>query len=359
MTYMWRSLGVYKATAAEIHASQEVITQAVGNGIVPPTIRIVVYDPPAVTIGYHQNLESSVNIDALKRKGYEVMRRATGGGAVLMKGPDGPEDAPGWEIYVPETFPNLPYDLKENYKYLSRPVVEVYRTLGVNAKFRGKNDIEVNGKKIAGVGQFRSSGGILHTGTFLFDFDVKEMLEVIKHPIEKISDKMIKSFEERVTTVKKETGKKPTIEEVMEVFKQAVEKSFGVKVYDGELTQEEKEAIKKLLKKYRSQSWLYEVRPSIEYTKSIIKKTPGGLIEVRAKITENVIENILITGDFFVYPHTIIYDIEGSLRWVPLPVSDLEDKILKLLKEKEARIIGMNIEQFAKLLAEMINSLGM
>lgn len=202
----------YIVPASFIHASQETIVRSVGKRIVPPTVRIVVFKPPAITVGYFQNVEEEVNLEEAKKCGLDIMRRPTAGGAIIQS-----EDAPGWEIYVPEILPNLPPIIEESYEYLSKPIIEFFNMMGIDAKFRPKNDIEVNGKKISGMGQFRESGGILHTGTFLFDFDIPLMIKVLKLPIEKFSDKAIKSFEERITTVKREKGFKPSLEEVVDI----------------------------------------------------------------------------------------------------------------------------------------------
>jgi len=351
---VWRCLGIYRAPASHIHASQEVITRSVGKGLSPPTIRIVVYDPPAVTIGYFQNLEEEVNVDKLKELGVDVMRRPTGGGTVLMTGPEGPEDAPGWEIYVPEDWCDVLKDIDKSYEYLSRPIVEFFRMLGIEANFRPKNDIEVRGKKISGVGQYRESGGILHTGTFLFDFDIKLMLKVLKMPIEKISDKAIKSFEERLTTVKREVGFKPSISEILELFKKAVEKTFNVKVVDGSLNDEEIKDLEKTLIRYKSREWLYGIRPSQEYTNIYVKKTPGGLIRIHVKVMDNMLESILITGDFFIYPKTAIYDLEAYLKWSP--IDELENKIKEFIKTRKIKILGLNTQHLVKLICDAVKS---
>ena len=199
----WRYM-TYIVPASFIHASQETIVRSVGKRIVPPTVRIVVFKPPAITVGYFQNVEEEVNLEEAKKCGLDIMRRPTAGGAIIQS-----EDAPGWEIYVPEILPNLPPIIEESYEYLSKPIIEFFNMMGIDAKFRPKNDIEVNGKKISGMGQFRESGGILHTGTFLFDFDIPLMIKVLKLPIEKFSDKAIKSFEERITQLNVRKGSNP------------------------------------------------------------------------------------------------------------------------------------------------------
>lgn len=351
----WRSLGIYRAPAGHIHASQEVLTKSVGLGHAPPTIRIVIYEPPAVTLGCNQSVEEEVNLDKLRELGFEVMRRPTGGGAVLMTGPEGPDDAPGWEVYVPENLEGLPGEIDESFEYLSRPAVEFLRMLGLKANFRYKNDIEVGGKKIAGVGQYRDSGGILHTGTFLLDFDVKLMLSVLKIPFEKISDKAIKSVEGRLTTVKRELGFKPSAEKLLELFEKAVEKAFNVEVFRGKLNDYEEKEFKKMLEKYYSEEWIYGLRPTMEYTSILTKKTPGGLIRVHVKVSDNAIESIMFTGDFFIYPEKAIYDLEAYLKWSSIDEESVRARICEFFEKTGAKILGLAPEELADLVVNCIS----
>ncbi len=349
----WRCLGIYVAPASHIHASQEVITRSVGRGYSPPTIRIVIYEPPAVTIGYFQSVEEEVELDKLRKLGIDVMRRPTGGGAVLMTGPEGSKDVPGWEIYIPENWNDIVKDVDKSFEYLSQPIVELLHMLGIKARFRPKNDIEVGSKKIAGVGQYREYGGILHTGTLLIDFDINLMLNVLKIPIEKISDKAIKSFEERITTIKRELGFKLKINEFLKLFKRAIENVFNVNVVEGSLNDVEIEDFEKTLKKYQSREWIYGIRPLQKYTSIYTKKVSGGLIRIHTKIIDEVLEDILITGDFFIYPQSAVYDLEAYLKWNP--INEIEDKLKEFLESRDVKIIGLSKQEFIQLICEALN----
>ncbi len=338
----------HRASSDFILATEEVITRSVGRGLAPVTARVNVFSPPAVLIGFNQNVYEEVDVDEVKRLGYDINRRPTGGGAILMY-----EDTPGWEIWVPENFPGLPPDVEGRYRFLIQVPIRALQILGVKeARFRPKNDIEVYGRKISGTGLYTESGGVMLCGTILLDFDVELMLKVLRLPIEKISDKAIKSFEDRIITVKKILGYKPSVEELVRAFKEAIREVLGLEPEAGDLSEVEKEDLNKTMVKYRDPKWVYEFRRGSGFTKCCIKKTSGGLIRVHAKVYENVVEQVLITGDFFVYPQRAIQDLEARLKWVS--IDDVKNEVLKFFNEYRASILGLSPSELAEMIDKCI-----
>ncbi|RLI13521.1 lipoate--protein ligase family protein [Candidatus Bathyarchaeota archaeon] len=313
-------------------------------------MRLLVFRPPAVLIGYPQCVEEEVNVEECRRLGFDINRRITGGGAIIMG-----EEQPGWEIYVPEDHPLVPADVLESFEFFSRPVIRVLNYLGIEeAKFRPKNDIEVKGRKISGMGQYREAGGVQHVGTILLDLDVRLMLRLLKLPIEKLSDKAVKSFEERITTVKKEVGRVPSLEELKELFKRGFKEVYGVELVEGELTAEETAAVRELEgKRYGTDEWVYGLRAwQGPTTGQSVVKTPVGLIRVSARVRNYVVEHIMITGDFFAYPQRAIYDLEAAIKWSH--VDEVPDIVRSFFKEGRICIPGLDPEDLVEAIMKAI-----
>lgn len=332
----WRFL-YHKASDDYILATEEVITKSVGLGRAPPTIRVNVFDPPVVLIGFNQDVYEEVNVDVAKELGFRINRRPTGGGAILMY-----EDTPGWEIWLPESMVKG-MDVSTMYEYLMKVPLKAFHKLGLtNARYRPKNDIEVNGRKVSGTGIYMEYGGVMFCGTALLDFDVVTMLKVLKLPIEKLSDKVVKSFEERVTTFKRELGFKPSIDELVRAFKEAVKEVFNVELVDGELNEWELSELEKTVVKYRSSEWVYDFRRGSGYANICTYKTSAGLIRIHVKVFEEVLESVVITGDFFTYPNKLINDIEARLKWTHI------DYITKELSSVNGVIHGLSLEELGE-----------
>ncbi|MEM2206590.1 MAG: lipoate--protein ligase family protein [Sulfolobales archaeon] len=345
----WRFL-FHKASDDFLLATEEVLTKGVGLGKSPPTVRVNIFHPPSVLIGFNQDVYEEVRVEVAKELGFRINRRPSGGGAIIMN-----EDTPGWEIWIPKTFLG-DLDISSMYKELIRIPVKAFHNLGVSkAAFRPKNDIEVNGRKISGTGIYVDYDGVLFCGTVLVDLDVELMLKVLKLPIEKISDKAIKSFEERITTIKRELGYKPSINEVVDAFKKAVTEVLNVDLVDGDLNGWELNELEEVIKKYRSEEWVYGFRRGSGYSKVCTYKTPAGLLRVHVKVFEGVLESTVITGDFFTYPNSLINEVEAVLKWTH--VDDIAKVLEEMAREKPNYMIhGLTLNELANYIASCCRS---
>jgi len=335
----WRFL-FHRAPDDYLLATEEVLTKGVGLGKSPPTLRVNIFDPPVILVGFNQDVYEEVNVELAKELGFRVNRRPTGGGTILMY-----EDTPGWELWIPRNYvANL--DISSMYEYLIKIPIKAFHNLGVTkAVFRPKNDVEVSGRKISGTGIYVDYDGVLFCGTVLLDFNVELMLKLLKLPIEKLSDKVVKSFEERITTVKRELGYKPSVDDVVVAFKKAVKEVLNVDVVDGDLNDWELKELEEVVKKYRSFEWVYEFRRGSGFNRVCTYKTPAGLLRIHVKVFEGVLESVLITGDFFTYPNTLVYDIEARLKWVP--VESVVKELERFSKEVNGVIHGLTINDLS------------
>jgi lipoate-protein ligase A len=246
----WRLLPLRTDDAFTSMAIDEALLKLNAEGRSPNTIRFWRWQPSTVSIGCFQSVEREVDLGVAKRYGVDVVRRITGGGAVF-------HDHSGELTYsVVRRQGDVPEDIIESYRLICSGLVRGFENLGLQAEFKPINDVHVNEKKISGSAQTRQWGSVLQHGTVLISPDIRKMFELLKVSREKISDKFIASVYERVTTVERETGRKPTFEEVRKAMIAGFENSLNVKFHEGELTSEELELAEKLRTKYASDKWL-------------------------------------------------------------------------------------------------------
>jgi lipoate-protein ligase A len=161
-----------------------------------PVIRFYKWYPDAVSIGRFQKMQDEVNLESCKKLGVDYVRRITGGGAVY-------HDNKGeitYSVIAKES--EFKKGVIETYKEVSAWIINGLNNLGISAEFAPINDIVVKGKKISGNAQTRELGVVLQHGTILYQLDIKRMFSLLNVSKEKISDKMIKNAEDRVTCVK-------------------------------------------------------------------------------------------------------------------------------------------------------------
>lgn len=191
----WRVVGLEAHDAYFNMAIDETLLERVKERKSPPTIRFYRWSPSSVSIGRFQSMEEEVDVEKCRELGVDYVRRITGGGAVY-------HDNRGeitYSIVAPET--EFPKGVRESYKAICQGIIDGLATLGIRSEFAPINDITVGGKKISGNAQTRKGGVLLQHGTVLYSLDIKRMFTVLRVSKEKISDKMIKSAEERVTSV--------------------------------------------------------------------------------------------------------------------------------------------------------------
>lgn len=138
-----------------------------------PTVRLYAWKPACVSLGLPQP-ESDIDLGAVQGYGYDVVRRPTGGGAILHA-----EDEVTYSVIMPRRL--VPGTIFDSYKQLAGGLVTGLQELGVQASFmEGKSgrdalcylreegvSIGVNGLKISGGAQKRTKDAVLQHGTLL------------------------------------------------------------------------------------------------------------------------------------------------------------------------------------------------
>jgi lipoate-protein ligase A len=312
MSATWRYIADDGVTASFGLAADEVITQRQGTAATPPTVRLYTYASHAALVGRFQRARSEVRLGACRARGIAVNRRPTGGGAIIMGA-----DQLGVAIMMPAGAEPRSYErVRELFQRFSAGLVDALAKLGVDAQYRRKNDLEVQQRKIAGLGlYFDPAGGLLFHASLLVDLDIPLMLAVLNTPFEKISDKEIRTVAERVTTVRRETGRGVGLDEVRALIRDGYERALGVELVAGGFTADEREAISRLEReRYLTAAWL-EREPAIpDSAGAATLKAPGGLLSAHLTLAGDVIKAVYLAGDFFCDESALVA-IERALRW--------------------------------------------
>lgn len=337
----WRLLDTGKRSAAANMCLDQAILEARGKGLVPNTLRFLQFSPHCALVGYHQSVEQEIRVDYCDQTGIDINRRITGGGAIYFG-----ENTLGWELIGGKDVASR--DILTLYRTLCEAAIGGLQSLGIDASFRPVNDIEVQGRKISGTGGTEANEAFLFQGTLLIDLDIKVMLRALRIPTEKLKDKEIDSFKERMTCLKWELGEIPPMQEVKDAIQKGFSKTFGVEFAPGELSKWEQDYFNRHLPEFNSDGWIYKAGPSLHNDNFLYSafKAPGGLIRISVLVdnARDLIKMILITGDFFAYPRRAIYDLEARLK--NCRCKKIEETIRSYFQEANPVMPGVTPDDF-------------
>jgi lipoate---protein ligase len=305
----WRLLVDDDAAAAEGLALDEALMTGVSrsNDVRRPALRLYTYASNAALVGRYQTLSAEVDLEACSRTGTAVSRRPTGGGAIVMG--DG-------QLGVALVLPSSAARPKDLIVELSQGVVAGLAKLGIRAEFGGKNDLVVDGRKIAGLGLYADEHGamLFHT-SLLVDLDVPFMLEVLRIPAAKLADKAVEAVGERVTTVRRELDSLVPTGEVRAAVAEGFGFQFGVALEADHPTEsEETRAAELVSAKYAHDGWLHEHQAQPDGTGTAVFRSPEGMVRVFVAAQGRLTKSVMFSGDFNSLPAGL-QQLEADLRW--------------------------------------------
>ena len=343
----WRLLDTGHMTAAENMALDDTLLELKGQRKSPDTIRFLRFSPPTVLVGYHQAVSEEIRESFCSENGIDINRRITGGGAIFFD-----ENQIGWEAICDKDFFDMEIPNQRLFRALCEPVVNALDRMGLDASFRPRNDIEIDGRKISGTGGTESDRAFFFQGTMLVDFDVDTMLKSLRIPVEKLKAKEVDSVKERVTCLNWELGYTPSSEDIKKAIIKGFEECLDIKLMPSGLTPDEEGLFKEKLKYYSSSEWIDRVKPK-SMGREILQaanKVENGLVRFTISVdrAQNRINDLYITGDFLSFPSRALYDLESELKGKPFSRDELFNIVDSYFSEGRITIPGISPEDFFK-----------
>lgn len=341
----WRVLDTGLRPPAQNIALNRALLEARQADEIPSTLRFLRFTPSAL-LGYHQSAEQELNLDYCKANGIAVQRRITGGGAIYFD-----ETQIGWELYLHRRDVGIT-DMQAISKRICHAAATAISALGVDARYRPRNDIEVDGRKISGTGGAFDGDALLFQGTLLIDFDVEKMLRVLRIPAEKLSDKAIASARERVASLKELLGRQPDVGQIRRNITEAFESEFNVEFHEDELTLSEHARYQVALREIDTPDWIgLASRPAAGMPiLEAVQKFAGGLLRVAVifDTLTQTLRQVWFTGDIFVSPRRTIADLEAALRDTPL--DKIESRIRVFFANRQVDMLSLAPDDFVTVL---------
>ncbi|MBC2101578.1 lipoate--protein ligase [Listeria marthii] len=241
---------------------------------------------PTIIVGKNQNTLEEINHKFVQDNNIDVLRRLSGGGAVYND-----EGNISFSMITKDDGNSF-----QNFAKFTEPVIRALQKLGVNAKLSGRNDIEVDGKKISGNAQFATKGRLYSHGTLLFDVDLSMLEKALQVDPEKYLSKGVKSVRSRVTTIRENLANDMDILDFKQILLESIFETTEIPRYT--FTEADKQGIEKLrVERYRNWDWTYGKSPKATIKRK--KRFPAGTIEFQLALQKGQVKEATIYGDFF------------------------------------------------------------
>lgn len=270
----WRLLETGPANAFTNMAVDEALLETCAAGDVPPTLRFYTWSPPAVSLGYGQQIEPAIDLARCRALGIDVVRRPTGGRAVLH------EHEVTYSVVIREDEPRAASGVLASYLTMSQALMRGLSYLDIKAELLplrrspslpsdaespacfitpSSYEVAVGGRKVIGSAQRRLHGVILQHGSLPISLDLEKFCSLLR-PLQPGSLAAMVAAEYRAhMTSLQEAGGRPYDEaEVIAALSKGFAEVWGVELIQGHLTSDESRASAHLrTTKYRSPAWTW------------------------------------------------------------------------------------------------------
>ncbi len=276
MTRTWRLLYTPAARGAWNMAVDESILEHIGRRAAQPTLRLYAWDPPCLSLGHAQPF-ADVDLARLKRHRWDVVRRATGGRAILHT------DELTYSVAGGAQEPMLAGGVLESYNRLAQALLFAIREMGLPVEMkehvrdpapftlrvlRGQNmnpvcfevpspyEITVQGKKLIGSAQARKKEGVLQHGSLPLAGDLTRICQALVFKDEIARETAAQRLLTHATTVESVLGRRVDWETAAQAFVRGFEAQLGITFERGVMSGSESERAEELVEeKYAHPSW--------------------------------------------------------------------------------------------------------
>jgi len=241
------------------------VSRLEGGG--PPTIRFFAWQPPTISLGYGQPVDDRIDLDEAARMGVGLVRRSTGGSAILHEGPD--LELTYSVVAAAGDFAGAE-DLLTTYQWIGAALAVGLRGLGAPVEMvpvrpsspdampafcfarTGLYELEVGGRKVVGSAQRRQSAGFLQHGTVMLGAVAERLRRVFAEGTDPLAG---------MTTLETVLGRRPSFAETAEALARGFREAHGLELSASGLDPAESAMAERLAREKYGAEWWTRVHP--------------------------------------------------------------------------------------------------
>jgi lipoyl(octanoyl) transferase len=265
---VWRLVRTVPVRGDWNMAMDEAILEAVVKGESLPTLRLYAWEPACLSLGLAQPVQD-VDRLALAQHGWDLVRRPTGGRAILHT------DELTYSVTARQEEPRVAGGVLESYSRLSRALLAALNRLSLPARadkeyalpegsrpnapvcfeVPSNYEITVNGKKLIGSAQARRKEGVLQHGSLPLCGDLTRITRALAYPDESARIQAAERLLDHAATIEM-VGLRVTWEQAAEAFVEGFRETLNLEFQESNLSPAELRRAEELVTdKYGNPSW--------------------------------------------------------------------------------------------------------
>ncbi|HVJ48227.1 lipoate--protein ligase family protein [Desulfitobacterium sp.] len=263
----WRYIPFSIHTGAENMALDEAIMLNMPCETNPqPVLRFYGWKPATLSLGYAQSYAKEVVEEECVKAGVDVVRRPTGGRAVLH------QYELTYSVVAPEEDDQVNGTIIESYLKISQALLKGFQALGISAEMVahsgvGKEssaacfdapswyELVVDGMKLVGSAQVRKDGMLLQHGSIPLHFDAELLFRLLKFSKPEVRQRFLTGFMQKACALDEVWLNPVSREELEREICIGFQEVMKIEFLPSKLKSAEQVLVPGLVQKYQSSEW--------------------------------------------------------------------------------------------------------
>ena len=253
-------------------AVDEAILESASVKLQLPTLRFYDWFPYTLSLGHAQPV-SDVDLDALNAHQWTLVRRPTGGRAILHA------DELTYSVCVPVDDSTVSGNVLDSYQKISKALLKALKIIGIDADSKPKNpadsqlshdpvcfqfpsdyEITFQTKKIIGSAQARKKNGILQHGAVPLFGDITRIIDVLSFSDDITKQNAKNRLIDRATTISDSLCKDISWFDLAEAIRSGFKEELSINLVGGSLSKQEiSRALQIYREKYTNDTWTMRI----------------------------------------------------------------------------------------------------
>ena len=341
MNETWRLLDTGLGSAARNVALNRALLEARAADETGSTLRFFRVSPAAL-LANQQSTAQELDLGECAAERLPLQRRITGGVTWLVD-----ERQLGWELYLHRREVGSA-EMSSVAKRILHAAATGLSALGIDARYRSRDEIEVDGRTLCSSGYAAEGPGLLLQALLPLDLDRDRMKRLLRLPRGRPAAGGKAPLDARYVSLREALGKAPDPQLLRRYLAESFESEFGIEFGEGDLSLTEHARFRKAEHEIAGGGWVEHVARAASEMRLVeaTHAVRGGVLHaaIKYEASNQTIRRVWFSGDVRTNPRRALFDLEAALRDVP--VEHLSRSVQSFFASHAVRLEGLDARDF-------------